>query len=155
MAEFLLGSYVLADQHLSEVEANAVTVCLSPRPEHPASERTNDHDPDECGSRDVSGIPFDSMSGAPPATTWTRHTTLTRAMTTGSGQSAGSQCLIVAQTECHGSLKFRLLYAQTPHFSTSIRSHFCRVFCPIKKREHQVSTTPCPTWYGVLRFPPK
>ena len=41
------------------------------------------------------------------------------------------------------------------HLRVSIRSHFSRVRCPIKKREHPVTITPFPMWPGVLWSPSK
>ena len=39
-----------------------------------------------------------------------------------------------------------------PHLRVSIRSHFSRVLCPIRKREHPMSITPFPnvTWGAVI-----
>ena len=65
--------------------------------------------------------------------------------------SPGFQCLIVTKTEIHGLFELNLLCVCKPHFSVSTRSHFSKVFCPIKKREQLLPTTPaqCNMAYSV------
>ena len=129
---------------VNQVEANVATVCLSPLFALPTSQRTGARDPDQCGNRGLFKNSFDNKSGAPPGTTYTRNTPLTPAIPTGS--------IARVLVSSVSSLPKRKVMAFAswircvlrPHLRGSICSHFSKVFCPIRKREHPVSITPLP-----------
>ena len=97
-------------------------------------------------------VAADNTSGAPPGTTCTRSTPLTPAIPTGS--MAGVLVSSVSSLPKRKVLAFSswILCVLRPHLRVSICSHFSRVFCPIRKREHPVSTTPLHNvaWCAVI-----
>ena len=136
------GSCVPVAQNSSKVEANAATVCLSPLFALPTSQRTGARDPDQCCNRGLFKILSTAGAALPPSTTYTRNTSLTPAIPTGniarilvSSVPSLPKRKVMAFASC-------IRCILRPHLRVSICSHFSRVFCPIKKREHPVSITP-------------
>ena len=114
--------------------AGAVTVRLSPQLATPVSQRTDDHVPGQCGSRGLSGI-----HSITPGTTYTRSTPLTPAIPTGSVAR-----VLVSSVSSLPKRKVMAVSGWThcvlrPHLRVSICSHFSRVLCTIRKREHPQS----------------
>ena len=141
---FQPGSCVPVVRNSSRAKVDAVTVRLSPQLALPVSQRTADHVPDKCGSRGPSGILFDNKSGAPPGTTCTRSTPWTPAIPTGSmARVLVSSVSSLPNRKVLAFLSW-ILCVLRHHLRVSICSHFSRVFCPIRKREHPVSITPFP-----------
>ena len=95
---------------------------------------------------------FDNKSGAPPATTWTRSIPLTPAFPTVSmARVLVSSVFSLPRRKVMAFSRWTLCVLR-PDLCVSIRSHFSRVLCPIKKREHPVSITRFPTWCAVISF---
>ena len=142
MAGFQPGSCVRVAQNSSRVSANAATVCLSPLVALPTSQRTGARDPDQCGNRGLLKKSFDNKSGAPPGTTSTRSTPLTPAFPTGSmARVLVSSVSSLPKRKVTAFASWTLCVLR-PHLRVSIRSHFSRALCPIRKREHPGSITP-------------
>ena len=95
---------------------------------------------------------FDNKSGAPPATTWTRSIPLTPAIPTGSMARVLVSSVFSLPRRKVMAFSSWTLCVLRPDLRVSIRSHFSRVLCPIKKREHPVSITRFPTWCAVISF---
>ena len=141
MVGFQPGSCVPIVQNSSRAKVDAVTVRLSPQLALPVSQRTDDHVPDECGSRGPSGIPM-TTSGALPGTTCTRSTPLTPAIPTGNmARVLVSSVSSLPKRKVLAFLSGTLCVLRL-HLRVSICSRISRVFCPIRKRQHLVSITP-------------
>ena len=138
------GSCVLVARNSSKVGSNAATVHLSPWLALPASQLTDAHVPGQRGNQGLQKNSFDNKSGALPGTTYTRNTPLTLANPTGS--TARDLVSSVSSLPKRKVMAFAswIRCVFRPHFRASIRSHFSRVPCPIKKREHPVSITSLP-----------
>ena len=87
---------------------------------------------------------FDNKSGAPPGITYTRSAPLTPAIPTGSlARVLVSSVSSLPKRQVMAFSSWTLCVLR-PHLRVSIRSHFSRVLCPIRKREHPVSVNPFP-----------
>ena len=87
---------------------------------------------------------FDNKSGAHPGTIYTRNTPLTPAIPTGNFARVLVSSISSLPKRKVMAFASWIRCVLRLHFRVSICSHFSRVACPIKKREHPVSITPLP-----------